>query len=65
MVFSSWHMYVKQCMNVKKKLNGGVSGEHPKRKLQVFFKFYIYNMLGQMLKSQKFKNDRQKTNFFI
>lgn len=58
-------MYVKQCMNVQKK-GGGVGGEHHKRKLQFFFFFNFTSiMLGQMLKSQKFKNDRQKTIFFI
>lgn len=59
-------MYVKQCMNVQKKKGGGVGGEHHKRKLQFFFFFNFTSiMLGQMLKSQKFKNDRQKTIFFI
>lgn len=58
-------MYVKQCMNVQKKGGGGVGGEHHKRKLQFFFFNFTSIMLGQMLKSQKFKNDRQKTIFFI
>lgn len=59
-------MYVKQCMNVQKKGGGGVGGEHHKRKLQFFFFFNFTSiMLGQMLKSQKFKNDGQKTFFFI
>lgn len=49
----------------KKKGGGGVGGEHHKRKLQVFFFNFTSIMLGQMLKSQKFKNDRQKTIFFI
>lgn len=60
-------MYVKQCMNVKKKKGGvgGVGGEHHKRNFSFFFFNFTSIMLGQMLKSQKFKNDRQKKFFFI
>lgn len=60
-------MYVKQCMNVQKKRGGGGSWwGTSQEKTSVFILFNFTSiMLGQMLKSQKFKNDRQKTIFFI
>lgn len=61
-------MYVKQCLNVKKKKKGGLGGwwGTSQEKTSGFFFFNFTSiMLGQMLKSQKFKNDRQKTIFFI
>lgn len=57
-------MYVKQCMNVQKK-RGGWWGTSQEKTSGFFFFNFTSIMLGQMLKSQKFKNDRQKTIFFI
>lgn len=59
-------MYVKQCMNVQKKKGGGLGGNITRENFSFLFFFNFTSiMLGQMLKSQKFKNDRQKTIFFI
>lgn len=52
----------------KKKKKGGLGGlwGTSQEKTSVFFFFNFTSiMLGQMLKSQKFKNDGQKIFFFI
>lgn len=53
-------------MNVQKKKGGGGWGGTSQEKTSGFFVFNFTSiMLGQMLKSQKFKNDGQKIFFFI
>lgn len=53
----------------KKKKKGGLGGWWGTVITRENFRVFFFNstsiMLGQMLKSQKFKNDRQKKIFFI